>query len=86
MPPAGFREMADNARAIVAIELLAAAQGIEFHAPTPTSEPLAAVWREIRGTVPYYDRDRPFAPDIAAAESLIRGPLFRSLVADILPS
>ena len=79
-------DMADNARGIVAIELLAAAQGIEFHAPMTTSDPLAAVWHEIRSKVPFYDRDRGFAPDIEAAKALIRGPLFRSLVADLLPS
>ena len=64
-------EMADNLAGIVAIELLAAAQGIAFHAPTPTSPQLAAAIAALREQVPPYDRDRAFAPDIAAVKALI---------------
>jgi histidine ammonia-lyase len=65
-------EMAENAASVVAIELLAAAQGIEFHRPLRSSRPLEAALRTLRRAVPPYDRDRFFAPDIEAAASLVR--------------
>ncbi|MGH8290390.1 MAG: histidine ammonia-lyase [Steroidobacteraceae bacterium] len=65
-------EMADNAAIIVAIELLAAAQGIEFHRPLRSSRPLEGALRIVRRVVPRYDRDRFFAPDIDAAANLVR--------------
>src|SRR6185437_5998601 len=45
-------EMAANATGVVAIELLAAAQGIEFHRPLTSSRLLEAVLRTLRRTVP----------------------------------
>jgi histidine ammonia-lyase len=82
-----LREMADNTAGIVAIELLAAAQGIDFHAPLQTSAPLAEAKALIRAVVPPYDRDRAFAPDIAAAKTLIaEGAFARFVPADTLPS
>ncbi|HEX9473557.1 MAG TPA: histidine ammonia-lyase [Steroidobacteraceae bacterium] len=72
--------MADNAAGIVAIELLAAAQGLECHRPLRSSRPLEAVLRLVRQQVPRLERDRFFAPDIAAARTLITtGALRRQL-------
>jgi len=80
-------EMADNTAGIVAIELLAAAQGIDFHAPLQTSAPLAEAKALIRAVVPPYERDRSFAPDIAAAKKLIAEGVFaRFIPLDSLPS
>jgi histidine ammonia-lyase len=59
-------ELAANTAIILAIELLAAAQGVDLRAPIPTSERLQAVMRDIRARVPHYDIDRYLAPDIAA--------------------
>ncbi len=64
-------EMVDNTAAILAIELLAAAQGIDLREPHLTSPRLQAVVREIRSRVPHYDIDRYFAPDIAATHALV---------------
>lgn len=64
-------EMAANAANVVAIELLAAAQGIEFHRPLTSSRPLERALASLRRGVPRYDRDRFFAPDIAAAADLV---------------
>jgi len=58
--------MADNLAGIVAIELLAAAQGLDLHAPMKTSPKLQLYHDAIRARVPFYDKDRPFAPDIEA--------------------
>ncbi|WP_373922638.1 histidine ammonia-lyase [Pseudoduganella sp. SL102] len=64
-------EMAHNTAAIVGIELLAAAQGIDFHRPLKTSPHLEHVHAQLRRQVPFYDADRYFAPDIEAAKRLV---------------
>jgi histidine ammonia-lyase len=64
--------MAENAVQIVAIELLAAAQGCDFHAPLLSSAPLERVRALLRQQVPPLDHDRFLAPDIAAAAALVR--------------
>ena len=57
--------MIDNTATILAIELLAACQGLEFHLPLTTSPALQLVYQKVRKLVPAYDTDRYFAPDIA---------------------
>jgi len=64
-------EMAANSATIVGIELLAAAQGIDFHRPLATSPRLAPVHGRLRERVPFYEVDRILAPDIAAATELV---------------
>ena len=73
-------EMAGNAAGIIAIELLAAAQGIEFHRPLKSSRALEAALKTLRRAVPRYDRDRFFAPDIEAASNLVRSGAFGEFV------
>jgi len=63
--------MIENAGAVLAIELLAAAQGCDFHAPLHSSEPLEAVRRTLRQAVPHLTDDRHWHPDIAAAVALV---------------
>ncbi len=79
-------EIADNCAAIVAIELLAAAQGVEFRAPLATSAALQELVREIRARVPFYKEDRHFAPDIAALKALVAAGAFNRHAAGLLPS
>ena len=64
-------QMAHNTAVIVAIELLAAGQGIEFHRPLKSSETLESVHAQLRRHVAPYDADRFFAPDIEAARKLV---------------
>jgi histidine ammonia-lyase len=79
--------MAQNAAHIVGIELLAAAQGLDFHAPLPTSVPLERARRLLRQSVPHLDEDRLLAPDLAFAAQLVRdGALAGAVGADLLPS
>lgn len=66
-----LHEMAHNTATIVGIELLAAAQGVDFHQPLQTSDKLAKVHQLLRGKVAFYDKDRFFAPDIEAAKQLV---------------
>ena len=78
--------MAENAAGIVAIELLAAAQGIEFRRPLKTSRRLAEAHALIRAAVPPYDRDRFFAPDIATIKAMVLDGAFGRFVPGLLPS
>lgn len=68
--------MIDNTATVLAIELLAACQGLEFHLPLVTSPALQLSYRKIRALVPPYDTDRYFAPDIAMIkDSVLVGEL-----------
>jgi histidine ammonia-lyase len=78
--------MVDNAAAVVGIELLAAAQGIDFHRPAKSSQRLEEVHGEIRREVPFYSADRYFAPDIGLARSWVKSGRFTGLVKRVLPS
>ena len=61
--------MVENTSAIVAIELLAAAQGIDMRKPLVTSNPLRRAHALVRQCAAYWDRDRAFAPDLASVKS-----------------
>ena len=64
--------MADNVAAILGIELLAGAQGCDFHAPLKSSAPLEQVRAMLRAEVPHLADDREMAPDIAKAVVMVR--------------
>jgi histidine ammonia-lyase len=66
-------QMAHNTAVIVAIELLAAAQGIDFHRPLASSDALEDVHARLRQRVPSFDQDRFFAPDIETARQMVVG-------------
>jgi histidine ammonia-lyase len=66
------RRIARNAAGVVGIELLAAAQGIDFHAPLATSPPLARAHAAIRAAVPFHAKDRYLAPDLGWAQAAVR--------------
>ncbi len=76
-------EMSENAASVIAIELLAAAQGLDFRRPLKSSAPLERAAQEIRALVRPYDRDRYFAPDIAAITAYVRSGACRALVGEI---
>ncbi len=64
-------QMSENCSAILAIEILAAAQGINFHEPLKTSSILAAVQALVRKQVAFYAEDRYFSPDITTIKTLV---------------
>jgi histidine ammonia-lyase len=79
--------MVENATNVIAIELLAGAQGLEFHAPLGSSPPLERVRTLLRERVPKLEDDRHFSPDTIAAADLVRsGMLAASANIDNLPS
>jgi histidine ammonia-lyase len=64
-------DMADNLAAILGIELLVAAQGIDLRLPHLTSPALAAVIAALRAQVPALGSDRYMADDLAKAKALV---------------
>lgn len=78
--------MADNTRAIIAIELLTAAQGCDFHRPLESSAPLETARAALRAVVPPLEEDRHLHPDLAAAIALVRdGAILPSTAELLLP-
>lgn len=63
--------MNTNLSGIIAVELLCAAQGVEFRAPLKTSKPLLAVLAALRKKVSTLGNDRYLATDIKTATDLI---------------
>lgn len=63
--------MAENLANIIGVELLVAAQGVEFRAPLETSKALAKVIARLREDVAPLGDDRVLAPDMAAATRLV---------------
>ena len=78
--------MLDNAAAVIGIELLAAAQGIDFHRPARSSASLEQVHAAIRREVAFYAADRYFAPDIDAARRLVKTGRFSAFAERVLLS
>jgi histidine ammonia-lyase len=72
-------DMAANTATIVAIELLAAAQGIDFRRPRQSSRPLEEAHAKVRTVAPHLDGDRFLATDIEAVTPLVRRGDFRPL-------
>jgi histidine ammonia-lyase len=64
--------MNDNLSVILGVELLCAAQGVEFRAPLQTSAALQSVIQSLRAQVPSLQEDRFMAGDIDAAAGLVR--------------
>ncbi|MDF2179182.1 histidine ammonia-lyase [Aliiglaciecola sp. CAU 1673] len=79
-------DMAENTRGILAVELLGAAQGMDFRRPLKSSPKLEQAYSLVREKVGFYDHDRYFSPDIQQIADLIAHGLFNGLVSDLLPS
>lgn len=77
--------MTGNATAVIGIELLAAAQGCDFHAPLASSPALEAARALLRAEVPPLDHDRHFHPDMEKANALVRSGALAKAVAMDLP-
>jgi histidine ammonia-lyase len=79
-------DMADNCGTVIAIELLVAAQGCDFHAPLASSPSLDAVRTLLRREVPHLDDDRSLHPDQQAATRLVRSGAVVRAAGQTLPS
>ena len=88
-PSAGKRlwEMAENVRGVLAIEWLAACQGLDMRVGLKTSPKLEIARTTLRSKVAHYDKDRFFAPDIERALQLLATRCLNDLLpVGILPS
>jgi histidine ammonia-lyase len=63
--------IARNAAGVIAIELIAAAQGVDYHAPVTTSATLQAVHARIRALSPHLQTDRYWADEMAALQAAV---------------
>jgi histidine ammonia-lyase len=76
--------MAANTARIVAVELLAATQGVELRRPLATSTKLAEAMALVRAVVPFWDRDRAFAPDLEAIRVRVERGEFVAYASEVL--
>jgi len=78
-----LQPMVSNTAHILAIEMLAAAQGIDFLRPLTSSAPLELLHTAVRDVIPNMNQDRYFGNDIAHALEMVRGGalsrIFRTL-------
>jgi histidine ammonia-lyase len=77
--------MAENAINVIAIELLAAAQGCDFRVPLTSSAALERVRALLRQRVPMLGDDRYLATDISAAADLVRSGALPAAAGVALP-
>jgi histidine ammonia-lyase len=70
-----LRQVAVNVRRVLAIELVAAAQGIDLLRPLASSPALEALHALVRETIPEWVEDREMAPALAAGEALLGAPI-----------
>ncbi|MDG1678113.1 MAG: aromatic amino acid lyase, partial [Tateyamaria sp.] len=63
--------MTTNLNYILGVELLCAAQGVEFRHPMATSKPLQSVMTRLRQDVETIGQDRYLAPDLEVAKALV---------------
>ena len=79
--------MAANAAAIIGIELIAAAQGCDFHQGLASSAPLEAVRGVLRQHIPPLANDRYLHPDIQRATDLVKsGAIVNAAIGIKLPA
>lgn len=78
--------MLDNVADIIAIELLAAAQGIEFHRPSKSSPIIEKVIAELREISPAYEEDRSLSADIRRVAASVDDGIYCKHAASVLPS
>jgi histidine ammonia-lyase len=79
-------DIAENCATVIAIELMAAAQGIDFLRPLRSSTALEAAHAAVRERVAFLERDRYLADDIAALTALVRSGQLNEPLHGLLPS
>jgi histidine ammonia-lyase len=70
-----FARNVENLENVLAVELLAAAQGLEFRRPLRSSAPIEEAHGILRERVAFWEKDRFAAPDIAAAREVLTAGL-----------
>ena len=63
--------IARNAAGVIAVELMAAAEGIDYHAPLNTSARLQAIHAQVRERSPHFTADRYWADEMRALQDAV---------------
>jgi histidine ammonia-lyase len=75
-------QIARNAAGVIAIELIAAAQGVDFHAPLRTGAKLQAVHRKVRELSSHFSADRYWADEMRAIQdAVLAGEIGQEVIA-----
>ena len=70
------KQIAVNVAGVIAVELIAGAQGVDYHAPLKTSPKLQSLHKKIRARSAYLESDRYWADEMAALqEAVLAGEL-----------
>ncbi len=73
-------QVVENAEQVLAIELLCAAQALDFRRPFKSGPGVEAAHAAVRARVPFREADATFTADIAACTELVRsGALVRAV-------
>ena len=67
-----LRTIVENAEHVLAIELLAAAEGLEYRAPLQPGEGVRRAYQAVRGLAPRLTRDRSLSGDIERVAAAVR--------------
>jgi histidine ammonia-lyase len=71
-----FHQIVENAEGVLAIELICAAQGLEYRAPLQPARRVSEALTQIRLDVRRLEKDRVLAPDIEALATALRSGRF----------
>ena len=75
-------QIARNAAGVIAVELMAAAEGIDYHAPLKTSSKLQRAHQGVRALSPHFTADRYWAEEMSALQAAVLDGRFTG---DLLP-
>jgi histidine ammonia-lyase len=75
-----LQDVVDNGERVVGIELLCAAQGLDFRSPLGPGIGTRAAWQAVRARVPTLAQDRVLADDIETAAELVRSGALEAAV------
>jgi len=64
-------QVARNAAGVIAVELMAGAEGIDYHAPLKTSPKLQAIHAAVRARSPHFTADRYWADEMSALQAAV---------------
>jgi histidine ammonia-lyase len=64
-------QIARNAAGVIAVELMAAAEGIDYHAPLKTSAKLQMIHAAVRRISPHFTADRYWADEMSALQAAV---------------
>ncbi|HYI43793.1 MAG TPA: histidine ammonia-lyase [Sphingomicrobium sp.] len=75
-------QIARNCAGVIAVELMAAAEGVDYHAPLKTSAKLQPVHSRVRALSPHFTADRYWADEMSALQAAV---LAGGIAPELLP-